>query len=773
MRIGLLTTEFPPFYGGGIGTYCGNFARGLVQAGHEVHVLVPGEHSGLVDGVHVHPFTMPDAPAGDTLNAGLAAFGPDFERTFHLSARLRAFVRETQVEIVESQEYLGLLYQSLYDRFWQRDPLVVPSIVTLHGGCFDLFEADGLPKYQIASYMRWFLEDCAIQWADAIVSPSRWLAHRTAQRLGLPSDRFHVCPYPFTVPDEPAGDREACEILFVGRLERRKGVEILTRALPRVFRTIADCRVRFVGADWHDHARGGSMRDWMRSKLKGFEDRLIFDGLQPPDSVRAAMRRATLVVMPSTWENFPNVCLEASAAGAAVLASDGNGMAEIIEDGRSGFLFANGCADALAARTIEVLTLDPQQRDCAGRQGRERVRTLCDPPRVIDNRVRHYREVVANTRAAGLPSYPHHLRGRTARPAAAARAPERLAVIVPCYNMGETLTETIDSIRQSTRPPDEIVVVDDGSTDPRTLEVLAAPGPDVRVVRSDNRGLSAARNLGAASTSADVLLFIDADDLLDPEFVATAWPVLERHGDVGAVTPWAELFGASQASFCPPVPHFPLLLHRNLTTSSVGLIRRTAFAAAGGYQSAMTYGFEDWQFWIALLDAGWGILHVPRRLLKYRIRPNSMFRAITDQAHAFLLERIVSLTPRPFQSYAAECRLLDAERVLNEQTRAESVARHIVAQGATHVSIYGAGSGGRLVWSQLKPYGIRVRRFIDRNQSLWGSTIESVPVCSLAEAIADGDSVFVVGSFTFGAEMTRTIEQAFEGRAERPTIFSW
>jgi hypothetical protein len=289
-------------------------------------------------------------------------------------------------------------------------------------------------------------------------------------------------------------------------------------------------------------------------------------------------------------------------------------------------------------------------------------------------------------------------------------------------------------------------------------------------VRSDTRGRSAARNLGARSTSADVLLFIDADDLLDPEFVATAWTVLERHGDVGVVTPWTEFFGASEALCCMPVPHFPLLLHQNLVISSVGLIRRTAYEAAGGYKEAMTYGYEDWQFWISLLDAGWGMLHVPVPLLKYRVRPNSMFRAIGDRAHAFLLEQIVSLTPRPFQAHAAECRLLEAEKRLNEPRHAEWLVERIVATGATHVSIYGAGSGGRVILSHLKPYGIDVRRFIDRDEKLWGSIIESVPVCSLSQAIEDGETSFLIGSFTFDAEMTRTIEQAFEGRAERPTI---
>jgi glycogen synthase len=768
MRIGLVTTEFPPFYGGGIGTYCGSLTRALVQAGHDVHVLVPGSVTGTIDGVTIHPFDPPKPSPDDTLPEGLRQFGEGFERSYYLAARLRTFVRDTGVEIIESQEYLGLVYHALYERLWREDPLRVPIVVTLHGGTADLLEADGLPKYGLVGYTQSFLEDCSVQWADAIVSPSRWYGHRTARRLGIPTDRVNVCPLPYQVRDYAPVDRTASEVLFVGRMERRKGVEILVRALPEVFHAMPGCRVRFVGADWYDGARDASMRGWMETRLAAFGDRIIFEGLQPPERVRELMARAGVVVIPSTWENFPNVCLEAAAAAAPILASDSNGMAEILEEGRSCLFFENGSTDALSARLIEMLTLDSRKRECLGQQARERVRSLCDPARVVENRVAHYRAVIARVSASGLPSYPRHLLGRGDRPAPRGERPSRLAVIIPCYNMGETLMETIDSVRSSTRPPDELVVVDDGSTDPRTLEVLSGLGAEARVVRTENRGLSAARNLGAASTTSDTLLFLDADDLIDPGLIEIGWPILERHPDVGAVLPWSQTFGLYRASFCPPVPHFPYLLHTNMATV-VGLVRRAAFDDVGGYRSEMTYGYEDWQFWVAMLDAGWGALHIPQRLMHYRVRQYSMLQSVTSQANAFLLGRIASLTPRPFREHFEECRLLEAERT----PPAESAISRIVCSGTDEVSIYGAGSGGQLVLRKLRAGGIRVKQFVDRSERLWGTTLESLPVRSLSRAIEAGDASFVIGSLAFADEMQKTIEEAFVGRDTRPAIFKW
>ena len=84
--------------------------------------------------------------------------------------------------------------------------------------------------------------------------------------------------------------------------------------------------------------------------------------------------------------------------------------------------------------------------------------------------------------------------------------PPTVSVIIPCFNLGAFLAEAIDSTVAQTAPPHEIVVVDDGSTDPETIKVLAKVDPGVaRVVRSENRGLSAARNLGIRETSGSLI----------------------------------------------------------------------------------------------------------------------------------------------------------------------------------------------------------------------------------------------------------------------------
>lgn len=98
-----------------------------------------------------------------------------------------------------------------------------------------------------------------------------------------------------------------------------------------------------------------------------------------------------------------------------------------------------------------------------------------------------------------------------------------LSVVMPVYNVGAYLPCCLDSLMAQTRPPDEIIAVDDGSTDdcPQILAAYAARMPNLTVIRQDNGGLSAARNTGMAAATGDYLAFLDSDDFLEPDAYAT------------------------------------------------------------------------------------------------------------------------------------------------------------------------------------------------------------------------------------------------------------
>jgi glycogen(starch) synthase len=196
--------------------------------------------------------------------------------------------------------------------------------------------------------------------SDALVAPTHALAERVAPAWGFPAASVAVIPNPVdgeavrwagrAAPPRAVPDRY---LLFVGRLERRKGVETLARALPAVLERHPDLHVVLLGRDAGAHA-GGVVRD-LRERTERFSARVHLLGELPRDQALTIVARAELVVLPSLWEAFGFVAVEAMALGRPVVASAGGGFAEIVRHGESGWLVAPGSADALAASLLAAL----------------------------------------------------------------------------------------------------------------------------------------------------------------------------------------------------------------------------------------------------------------------------------------------------------------------------------------------------------------------------------------------------------------------------------
>ncbi|MEU4158192.1 glycosyltransferase family A protein [Actinoplanes sp. NPDC026670] len=194
-------------------------------------------------------------------------------------------------------------------------------------------------------------------------------------------------------------------------------------------------------------------------------------------------------------------------------------------------------------------------------------------------------------------------------------AEPRVAVVIPCFNDGHFLLETLESVRDQEEC--ETVIVNDGSTDGRTLDILAdLQESGIRVITQSNQGLSAARMTGVRNTSARYVQPLDSDDRLAPG-------ALKRLADVLDAQPEADLawgdyscFGA----FTGRVPGARLLDPWRITYVNevvvASMIRRSALTSVGGWD--MGSGFEDWDLWMKLAEIGAQGVHVPAVTLHYR-----------------------------------------------------------------------------------------------------------------------------------------------------------
>lgn len=240
-----------------------------------------------------------------------------------------------------------------------------------------------------------------------------------------------------------------------------------------------------------------------------------------------------------------------------------------------------------------------------------------------------------------------------------------LTVVVPCFESGALLHETVHSIWSSSRPPDEVIIVDDGSRGADTAEALAAltriadgAALPLRIVRQKNRGLAGARNSGIAAASGTYIAFLDGDDLIDPSYYQLALSLLTRQPELGGVSAWMDYFGEGSGCWNPLQPELPLLLCVNQTSCSVLVTRTSLLRALGGFDERQRYNFEDWELGIRYLAQGHPIVNIPRYLQRYRVRGDSMFRTLTPAQHQVMRAVTFESHRQLLQSFGAELGLL-------------------------------------------------------------------------------------------------------------------
>lgn len=203
----------------------------------------------------------------------------------------------------------------------------------------------------------------------------------------------------------------------------------------------------------------------------------------------------------------------------------------------------------------------------------------------------------------------------------------RVSVVIPCYNHGRYLDEAIDSVLAQTFDDFEIVVVDDGSTDAFTRDLLKGYRREkTRVLRTVNMGLAAARNNGIAAAVGEYILPLDADDRIEPTYLQQAISVLDGDPRVAIVYCRARLFGAVESEWLLPEYSLERMLLDNIIFCSA-LFRRSDWTAIGGYDPGMVYGWEDYDFWLGIIERGGQVVRLPEILFCYRVASDSMVRS--------------------------------------------------------------------------------------------------------------------------------------------------
>ncbi len=259
----------------------------------------------------------------------------------------------------------------------------------------------------------------------------------------------------------------------------------------------------------------------------------------------------------------------------------------------------------------------------------------------------------------------------------------KISVIIPAYNAENYIREALESALSQSRPPDEVLVVDDGSTD-ATADVVKAFGRDVRLIQQTNHGASYSRNRAVAEARNEWVAFLDGDDVFLPG-------KLQQQAEL-ALAPECRFVYTGHTCLYPdgrtleckalaPVDLWPTLRYRSVIVPSTVLVSREAFLEVGGFDQRF-HGGEDWDLWVRFCSrySPRAFRACPDPLITYRITPGSVSSDTLGmlQQNQELLETTLLTGTRGIQRWLWRRRisariLYEAAIVLREQGKAGSL----------------------------------------------------------------------------------------------------
>ncbi|MFN7941427.1 MAG: glycosyltransferase [Thermoanaerobaculia bacterium] len=383
LSIALLSVDYPPRNTHGVARLTHLMARGLALAGHEVHVVTAGTGRDLyfADGAYVHDVARFHRPRyAEYLELGYPNLAAWLDHSHAAWEAVRQLVDRDRVEIVDTP-------------LWNLDGLVtavageIPVAVRIVTAMKQIAAVHGQENDETRLLAD--LEQQLLERAQLLLPNSAGTERALAEVYGLDPAlrRSRTVRYgiePASEVDVEAATAQArargeTRILFVGRLEKRKGILELFSAVPRLLEADPTAQVLFAGADNSRHDGflaecGTDYATHFRRQHPGLDRRVEFLGFVDEPTLDRLYRECDLLVAPSRYESFGLVYLEAMNYAKPVIACDAGGPRDVVVDGETGRLVPPADAEALAAALLE-LAGDRAARERMGRAGRARLLT--------------------------------------------------------------------------------------------------------------------------------------------------------------------------------------------------------------------------------------------------------------------------------------------------------------------------------------------------------------------------------------------------------------
>ncbi|HEY3298613.1 MAG TPA: glycosyltransferase, partial [Armatimonadota bacterium] len=426
-----ITQEYPPDLNGGIARFVHQLASGLARVGHDVFVVTRCTDAPSVefeDGVWVHRTRISHHPKVD-LPDGLNVPGDIWDRSYSLALEaMRIHNEHRRIDILESPVWdvdgivpllakSGMLGDSLPYPDHFDNSLMVTSLHTTY-------------KLSIPSHKEWTsnpgymksfvepvveLEKYLFQHSDMVLANTQAIINEIESVYDMPLDPARLAMVAHGIDDMARTPRDetaesgrgsvmpdgAVNILFVGRLEERKGIDVLLESIPGICEKYRDVRFTLVGDDTLKDELGRTYKDSFLSRNSGARwlKRVCFTGKVSEDDLNYYYSNCDIFVAPSRFESFGLIFIEAMRFGKPVIGCRAGGMVEVIEPGVNGFLAEPGDAASLTDAIVELI-LDRELRERMGSEARKAFKEEFTSERMVDTALRAYREALDRARTA-------------------------------------------------------------------------------------------------------------------------------------------------------------------------------------------------------------------------------------------------------------------------------------------------------------------------------------------------------------------------------------
>lgn len=292
---------------------------------------------------------------------------------------------------------------------------------------------------------------------------------------GVNLDRFKLLDYP--------KESEPIEFLFISRIMKEKGIDQYLETAEYIKNKYPNTKFHILGFCEQEY----------NEKLNEFQNKNIIEYHGRQDNITPFMQKASCIIHPTYYpEGMSNVLLEACASGRPIITTNRAGCREIVDNGINGYVIKEKDSKDLIEKVEKFINLSNEEKKQMGLNGRKKVENEFDRDIVIKKYMEEIRKMS-----------------------------KKVSVIVTVYNMEKYIKQCLDSIVNQTYKNIEILIINDGSTDSslKIINQYKKNYTNIKIFNQQNGGPSMAKNVGLRNAMGDYILFVDADDWIDMDFV--------------------------------------------------------------------------------------------------------------------------------------------------------------------------------------------------------------------------------------------------------------